>query len=182
MKNLKWIAAALLVSALFSGCGETPTSPAAPAQKNAAQTETVPAEKEATLTLYLPDEDGMHVTRRDFKVTAKEKTLKNAVYQLIRLDRDSAYPILPTGLSVKNVTVEKGVATLNFSKQLADLTGGSTTENLFIAMMVNTATEFPNVTEVRFTMEGRPLESLSGHHDMTQAFKRDESLIRMEKK
>lgn len=177
-----FLPALFLAAAVLAGCGGPMEQKSVPAQSVPAMSAAIPAEKESTLTLYLPDEDGMHVTRRDFLVRAKEKTLKNALFQMIQLDRKQPHPLLPTGLSVKDVTVKDGTATINFSKQLKDLSGGSTTESLFIAMTVNTATEFPNVRQILFQMEGAPIKRLTGHFDMTQPFRRDESLIRMEKK
>lgn len=171
------LASALLAAALLAGCGNT--EPAAPNKTPAktAAAETVPAEKEATLTVYLPADDGMHITRHTETVPAKDKTLKKALTRMIRADRAAAYPLLPTGLTLKSVSVADGTATVNFSKELESLASGSTTEALFVAMVVDTATEFPNVKAVRFEMEGRSLDRLGGHYDMTQLFKRDESFI-----
>ena len=84
-------------------------------------------------------------------------TLKNALVQLIRLDREQKYPLLPTGLTIKDVSIKDGTAVINFSGQLKDLSGGTTAQGLFIAMFVNTATEFPNVRQVVFQMEGHPV-------------------------
>lgn len=172
----------LLAAASIAGCGGPARQSAVSVQPVPAVSASVPAEREAVLTLYLPDADGMRLVRHDIPVRAREKTLKNALFQMIQLDRKAAYPILPTGLSVKNVTVSDGTAVINFSKELRKLSGGSTTETLFVSMVVNTATEFPNVKQVVFQIEGQPLQKLTGHVDMTRPFKRDESMIRMEKK
>lgn len=179
MKKQLAIAACLLAMAALSGCGDVPQQPSASVS---AAVETVPAQKEATLTVYLPDEDGMRVSPRTVKVTAGEKTLKNALFQMILLDRQQRYPTLPAGLSVEDVNVKDGTAVIDLSKEIKNLGGGTTTESMFIAMFVNTATEFPNVKQVLFRMEGEPLTKITGHFDMSQPFKRDESLIRMEKK
>lgn len=180
MKKSLILAACLLAAAVLPGCGELPAEPAVSTVPAAA--ETVPADREATLVVYLPDDDGMHVSPRSLKVTAKEKTLKNALFQMIQLDRQSAWPVLPTGLTVKDVNVKDGTAVIDLSDELKHLSGGTTAQTLFLAMFVNTATEFPNVKQVVFQMEGQPIASLGGHFDMTRPFKRDESLIRMEKK
>lgn len=181
MKKSMLFIAGLFLSAAIAGCGTPSNRQPAPTQQIPAAEEMIPARRETTLTLYLPDEDGMRISRFDFKVPAAQKTLKTALYQMIRLDQEASFPILPAGLSIKNVTVENGTATVNFSKELLNLSGGTTTEALFIAMTVNTATEFPNVKEVRFTVEGKPISHLTGHTDMTQPFRRDESFIRMQK-
>lgn len=178
-----FLACGLALTLALAGCGGTQKPSSQPAQTvPAASSETVPASQEATLSIYLPEPDGMHIARHDLKVKASQKTLKNALYQMIQKDRASQYPILPTGLSIKDVSVKNGTATVNFSKQLKNMSGGTTTETLFIAMVVNTATEFPNVDQVVFQIEGQPVQKLTGHLDMSQPFKRDETLIKAEKK
>lgn len=176
------ISAALLAAVLLAGCGGPEPAKTVPAQSVPAVSASVPAEQESRLTLYLPDQEGMRLVPHVLQVKAKEKTLKNALFQMIQMDRKAKYPILPTGLTVKNVTVKDGTAVINFSKELKNLSGGSTTETLFAAMVVNTATEFPNVRQVSLEMEGKPLQTLTGHIDLSKPLKRDESMIRMEKK
>lgn len=175
------IPAALLAAALLAGCGGPEQQKPLSAQSVPAASASVPAEQEARLTVYLPGEEGLRVAPHVLQVKAKEKTVKNALFQMIQLDRKSQYPILPTGLSVKSVIVQDGTAVINFSRELKSLSGGSTTETLFLAMVVNTATEFPNVRQVSLEMEGVPLKTL-GQTDLSKPLKRDESMIRMEKK
>ncbi len=180
MKKAMLLAAGLLVLAVLPGCGEVPQE--APRQTVPAATETFPAQQEATLTVYVSDSDGMHVVPRTLKVAARDKTVKNALFQMIQLDRASQYRVLPTGLSVLGVDVKDGTCVIDLSKEAKNFSGGTTMENLFLAMFVNTATEFPNVKEVTFRVEGKELTKFAGHYDMTLPYKRDESLIRMEKK
>ena len=52
-------------------------------------------------------------------------------------------------------------------------------EGKFIAMTVDTLTEFPNIHDVVIRVEGK---SPKFQMDMTRPFKRDESYIQMEKK
>lgn len=119
----------------------------------------------------------MGVSPRTVTVPAGDKNLETALRLMIDADRKSAYPLLPTGLSVKEVYVKDGTATVNFSKELKNLQGGSTAEGLFIDMTVDTLTEFPDVKNVVFHMEGMPIKKLTGHRDMTAPFKRDEKTI-----
>lgn len=177
------LTAAVIVTALtFAGCGTQVTPPASSSTVPAAASQAVPADHEAVLSFYLPDADAMHIIRQDVTVKASQKTLKNGLYQMIQADRVSKYPMLPTGLTIKDVTVKNGTATINFSKQLKNMSGGTTTENLFVAMVVDTATEFPNVKQVVFQIEGQPIKKLTGHLDMSQPFKRDETPIKAAKK
>lgn len=179
MKKELLLAASLLIAGVLSGCGEVAYQPAPSAP---AATETVPAQREASMTVYVTDDDGMKLAPRTVKVAARDKNLKNALFQMILLDREQTFRVLPTGLTVKDVNIASdGTAIIDLSKELKNLGGGNTTQSLFIAMFVNTATEFPNVKQVLFRMEGEPIDRLTGHYDMTEPFRRDETLIRMEK-
>ena len=126
MRKAAILALCLFTAAGLAGCGDF--APPADTQAVPAASQQIPAEREATLRLYLPDEDGMHVSLRESKVPAKQMTLKNALVQLIRLDREQKYPLLPTGLTIKDVSIEDGTAVINFSGQLKNLSGGTTAQ------------------------------------------------------
>ncbi|MDY6084248.1 MAG: GerMN domain-containing protein [Dialister sp.] len=174
-KILTACASALLILSL-SGCISTP--PAETGGKPAAETSSkAPAQKEATLTVYKVSPDATHLVPVSVTVAAGNKTPKTAIEKMIATDKKEKYPLLPAGLSVKYVDVKDGAAVIDFSKELEHLEKGSTTEQLFIMLCVNTLTEFPNIKQVSFRMEGKPITHLSGHYDMTVPFKRDESYI-----
>ena len=68
-------------------------------------------------------------------------------------------------------------AIANFTDEVNQIKGG-TSESLFIAMTVDTLTEFPNIKRVEFRAEGKPLQF---QMDMTKQFMRDESYIQQTK-
>ena len=68
-------------------------------------------------------------------------------------------------------------AIANFTGEVNQIKGG-TSESLFIAMTVDTLTEFPNIKRVEFRAEGKPLQF---QMDMTKQFMRDESYIQQTK-
>ena len=43
--------------------------------------------------------------------------------------------------------------------------------------MTNTLTEFPNIKEVNFLIEGKKEASIKGHIDLLDAFERDTTMI-----
>ena len=175
MKKI-WIAPAISLLVLtLCGCGtdilQKPENVPPKAQ------EEIPAQKNAKLTYYKVSSDASHIVPVTKSVIASDATPKTAVEEMIRFDRNSKYPFLPEGLSVKSVYVEDGTAIVNFSKELKNIQKGSTSENLLIAITVNTLTEFANIKKVKFFVEGSPINSLTGHNDMRQEFVRDTSLI-----
>lgn len=170
----------LALTLTFSGCGtqngNQPSQSLSP--KAASSSAAVPAEAEATLTYYKATDDGLKIIPQSMKVKARDRTAKTALEEMIRADRRSKYPILPAGLSLKSVAIKDGAAYVDFSKELNNLKG-ETGESLFIAMTVDTLTEFPNINEVIIRAEGKAPKF---QMDMSKSFKRDESYIKMEKK
>ena len=178
--NKRKVCIPLVLSAmlLISGCGLNSTQPSqnlSPAPSSALK---APSEKEATLHYYRSSEDGLKLLPVTMKVQAKDHTARRAVEEMLRTDRRAKYPILPTGLALKNLSIENGTAYVNFNDE-ANHIQGSTVQSLFIAMTVDTLTEFPNIRQVVLTAEGKPLQF---QIDMSKPFKRDESYIQMEKK
>ena len=138
----------------------------------------IPAEKEASLTYYLPTEDGLHILPATVKVKAADRTAKTSIEEMLRADRKSKYPLVPAGTRLKSVHVEDGTCTVNFTKELNQLQG-ETGQSLFIAMTVDTLTEFTNIKRVEFRAEGQLVKF---QIDMRRQFLRDEAFIKQTKK
>ena len=165
MKKIYLLGAAFLISLGITGCTPaTTTTP--PASKPASTVEQ--QEKEVSLTIYRPTEDAMYLVPATMKMKLKDDPPKAALAAMIADDRKQKYPILPKGLSVNTVKVKDGIATVDFSKELLNMDKSTTTEELFTAMTVNTLTEFPDIKEVKFLMNGKAITHLSGHSDMTR--------------
>lgn len=179
MKALYPLAALLLTGALLSGCGGAGTKQSAgTVVPPAASSSQIPAEKETSLTYYLPTEDGLHILPSTVKVKAADRTAKTAIEEMLRADRKSKYPLVPAGTRLKSVHIEDGTCTVNFTKELNQLQG-ETGQSLFIAMTVDTLTEFPNIKRVEFRAEGQLVKF---QIDMRKQFLRDEAFIKQAKK
>ena len=175
MKKIYLLGAAFLISLGITGCTPaTTTTP--PASKPASTVEQ--QEKEVSLTIYRPTEDAMNLVPVTVKMKLKDDPPKAALAAMIADDRKQKYPILPKGLSVNTIKVKDGIATVDFSKELLNMDKSTTTEELFTAMTVNTLTEFPDIKEVKFLMNGKAITHLSGHSDMTRTFKRMNDIIK----
>ena len=178
MNKIYTLSAALLLTLALSGCSNNGNTP--PAQRlspNAVSSAQAPAEKESTLTYYQASEDGLHILKKETKVKAGDRTAQTAIKEMLRADRKAKYPILPAGLDLKSIHIEDGTATVNFTKDLNTLKS-ETAQTLFIAMTVDTLTEFPNIRRVEFRAEGKPVNF---QIDMRKQFLRDESFIKQDK-
>lgn len=73
-------------------------------------------------------------------------------------------PVLPKSTKVRKVTVEGGLATVDFAETLIDsYWGGSRSEELTIYSIVNTLCGIEGIDRVKLTIEGRSDVSLAGH-------------------
>jgi len=84
-------------------------------------------------------------------------------------DQDGVMLIrLPKDTRVLGITINEGICTVNFSKEIRKLNVGSGGEAIVISAIVSTLTQFPKVQEVMILVEGNPVESLAGHVDISQ--------------
>ncbi len=80
---------------------------------------------------------------------------------------------IPPGVRVISVIFDDaGGAYVDFSRELVDNhPGGSAGETFTIRSVVATLAEnFPEVSSVKFLVEGREIETIAGHYDASQAF------------
>jgi len=78
--------------------------------------------------------------------------------------------VFPQGTRLVGVSVHHGTLQLNFSRELTDkFAGGSDEEAALVNAISSTAGSFPNVERVQILVEGKPVESLGGHIDLSQA-------------
>ncbi|MEW6447767.1 MAG: Gmad2 immunoglobulin-like domain-containing protein [Bacillota bacterium] len=66
-----------------------------------------------------------------------------------------AYRVLPPGTKILGIEIKNGLATVDFSREVLQANVGATGEALGIQSIVNTLTEFPEIKEVAFKVEGK---------------------------
>ncbi|BCW95005.1 MAG: GerMN domain-containing protein [Fimbriimonadales bacterium] len=78
--------------------------------------------------------------------------------------------VFPKGVRLLGATLQDGKLQLNFSQELTqNFEGGSDDEAALVNAITSTAGSFPNVQRVEIRVEGKPIESLGGHIDLSQA-------------
>lgn len=172
-RRKSWLAllvVVVLASMTLAGCtprasGETPKDPIFP----------VPSKDTVTVDLYFADDQAMEVLpeRREVEVAsdpAQRLSLEELVVtELLKGPED---PLLnktfPAEAKVLSVQVTDGLALANFSKELVTKHGGgSTGEMMTILSLVNSLTVLPNIDRVQILVEGKKVETLAGHADVT---------------
>jgi spore germination protein GerM len=134
--------------------------------------------QEQTITIYR-----METTSTEFwlvpqlkQVPRQPDLLKAALEELIK---EPSLPI-PKETRVLEVKVKDFIAYPNFSSEITRLSVGSRGEALVVAAIANTLIKFPGVERVQILVEGKKVESLAGHVDISQPVGRNDAVVRLE--
>lgn len=135
-----------------------PTPTLAPTAKPTVQTTAGTAAKAAVRVYFTQGGKLVAETRS----VAPTNVLRESIAALLAgPDEAGHYSQAPAGTRLLGVNLAAGTATLNLSEQVEQLQG-SPAIPLFLAQVVNTATQFPTVQRVRLQVNGHPLRSLGG--------------------
>ena len=132
--------------------------------------------------IYYPDESGNKLVAVERKIeigNVKEK-YSAAVNELIKQPQEKYLSgIFPKNAKLIDVKVENGTAYVNFDKSvITNFVGGSTGEEFLVGSVVDTLTEFPEIKQVKFLIDGKEIETLAGHVDLSVPIKRIENLLK----
>lgn len=188
IRSIAILAALLLTMLLISACtlfgGNTPGQ-VAPDGVNQGQEGGTPAEKPLNLAVYyvkITDKDA-YLVREVHQVPYTKEVARAALEELIKGTpvTPGASRVLPPETKVKGISVKDGVATVDFSKEVLTANVGAAGEALGIQSIVNTITEFPEIKQVSFLVEGKVDQRTKdwwGHVGLyLQPFKRDVSTV-----
>ena len=160
-----------------------------PEQKNNSDTDTEkdkpvseknnPAEKQKKtlqVKIYYPDDVGMNLVSvaRQIKI-AKDDDKYFEVCKLLteKPKEKNLTKIFPNRAKIISVLRKGDTAFVNFDGSITEnFVGGSTGEEMLINSFVQTLTEFPEVKQVKFVIDGHDVETLSGHMDLSVPIKR----------
>lgn len=171
-----WLAVVLLLAAGMAGCTKKNNPPPAAAPENQ------PPLKVAVYYVKISQQEE-YLVREIHTLPYTTSALEAAAREVIEgqpLTRD-ARKIFPPETKILGISVENGVATVNFSKEVLNANVGSAGEALGIQSMVNTLTEFPEIRAVSFLVEGKldgRAKDWWGHVGLyNQPFRRDLSRV-----
>lgn len=132
--------------------------------------------------VYYPDDSGMKLVEVDREVMISDKTDKYtaAVESLLVEPKETNLTkIFPKNAAIRSVTVDNGLAIVDFDGGLTKtFVGGSTGEELLIGSVVDTLTNFSEVKRVKFLVDGQEIETLSGHMDLSTPLERMDALTK----
>ena len=197
----KFLMSAMVFILLFSaGCEEKNNPPQeknSPTQqtsnqnknenKNSGETEKISAtseknnsakrkEKTLQVKIYFPDDAGMNLISVKRKITIakdEEKYFETAKLLTEKPKEKNLTKIFPNHAKINSVHLKGDTAFVNFDGSITkNFVGGSTGEEMLINSFVQTLTEFPEVKQVKFLIDGQDVETLAGHMDLSVPIKR----------
>ncbi len=191
IKRILLALVAVLALALVAGCDSQKESPApssAPASSTTGTNEakdkgtdegSKAAKGQQTITVYFPNEDGTKLLAEKRTVDGAKDKYTAAVEALLAGPKEKgAVAILPKQAKLRSVKVTNGVAKVDFTKELQkSFVGGSTGEEMLVGSVVDTLTEFGEVKKVQILVEGKEIDSLSGHMDLSVPIARMTNLL-----
>ena len=197
-RYMKCLLMALMVLSLLvvAGCdpqdetgGADRSSSSAPVESRASSSGSAPGsaasgvKKTETLTLkvYYPNEDGTKLlaSTRKVETDGRDKYVLAMESLLAGTTDKGQITVIPKQAKLRSVKVAGGVAKVDFTQALQkNFVGGSTGEEMLVGSVVDTLTEFPDVKKVQILIEGKPIESLAGHMDLSEPIARMEYLLK----
>ena len=174
LKKFFAVLCVVLMTLLTAACTQE-NNPVVPEKPAVTQTE------KHTVTVYRLPADGTEKLYAE-KVTVEGDSNEQPLLALEALintkpQDEKLVNAFPQGLKILSLTVDKGVAVVDLSKEIYNIEAGSYTEMMLTQAMTNTLTEFPNIKEVTFLIEGKKEASIKGHIDLLDAFERDTTMI-----
>ncbi|HAG11828.1 MAG TPA: spore gernimation protein [Desulfotomaculum sp.] len=138
------------------------------------------------VALYFLKDTGVELflVREEHTIPRTTQVAKAALEELINglPATENAFKVIPKGTKVLGISINDGLATVDFSREVLDANVGSSGEAFGIQSIVNTLTEFPTIDRVAFEVEGKLDERAKdwwGHVGLyEQPFKRDLSNVR----
>ena len=154
---------------------EPKVKPEPPVEKTSPKVETA---KTMQVKVYYPDDSGINLVGVNRQIKIKKDDDKYfAAIELLTEDptEKGLTKIFPSHAKINGVKIKGKTAYVNFDGSITEnFVGGSTGEELLINSFVNTLTEFPEIEQVKFVINGKNVETLAGHMDLNMPLKRTE--------
>jgi germination protein M len=133
------------------------------------------------ILLYFSDESGQHLVHETRSIPKVESIGRAVLQELIAgpSAQSGLLPTIPTGTELQDINVRPdGLCIVDFSEKLiSNHPGGSKNEELTVYSIVNSLTQFPTIREVQILIDGKQVETIAGHMDVSAAMARNDEII-----
>ena len=155
--------------------------------------QTVPEKKQSisekkSVVLYFSDDEGEFLIgeRRPLpEAGSLQEEAKETVVELIHGPKGKLIPTLPSKTKLIALQVDdQGLAKVNFNRNLTqDHPGGSSAEIMTVYSVVNSlALNFPEIKRVQILVEGKEIETITGHLSLNKPMDPNPKLIKKTEK
>jgi spore germination protein GerM len=124
--------------------------------------------------LYFSDSEGEYLIgekRKIFKKNEEKEEAKETIVELIKGPEGKLIPTLPPRARLLTLQIsDAGVAKVSFNAALSkDHPGGSSAEMMTVYSIVNSLSlNFPRIKRVQILIDGKPIETITGHLSLRQ--------------
>ncbi|GBG55562.1 germination protein [Sporomusaceae bacterium FL31] len=177
----------LLLTIFIAGCAGTP-APQTPVQNQGSEQANPQSQSNnlanppgtMRITIYHATKDAQNLVPEIQVVPNSDHPAKTAIERLIAgTKQPDLVSVVPPGTKLRGVSIKEHVAYVDFNdKLIKNNGGGSAGEVLLVAAIVNTLTEFPEVQKVQILVEGKKIDTISGHLDTSEPLSRSEKIIK----
>lgn len=132
------------------------------------------------VTVYRASGDGQTLVGEVYTVAKTNETIAQAMGLLLaEPSNDTNWSTIPEGTKVRSIHFANGIARIDFSPEIVkNFRGGSAGELLLVGSIVNTLTEIRGVEKVRIMVNGKQVESIGGHVDLSEPIGRMNDLLK----
>jgi hypothetical protein len=159
----------------------TPNRTQAAAPKATDASEPAPGSEVIPIKLYVPAGSGRSLATEEQEIQLEDSVQKQVRQVVELLVRRSAS--FPDGVEVREVFItSQGVAYVDFSPELVqEHPGGTSAEELTVFGLSHTlVVNFPVIKTVKILVEGREIQTIAGHLDLTVPYGRAPDYLRPE--
>lgn len=178
----KIIFTVLFVCAFAMGGCILSDKPDAPGTGTKGGTTITSAVKDISFVVYRPAADGSEkLLPEKITMAANGKGIPENALNVLLSDKPKDPKLIsnvPEGTRLLGLKISDGVATADFSREIAKRGQGSYDELMLVYSIVNTLTEFKEIKKVQFLVEGQRVITFSGHMDLEDPLKRNETLLK----
>ena len=184
----------VLITMALLGCSnsatETPVSPTAAQEENSQQKIATTVESNQVnpavgqdvlkVVVYHATKDAAYLVGETHVVSKNDHPAQVAIELLLAGTKNpDLVSVIPSGTKLRNIWVKDHIAYVDFNDKIVkNNTGGSTAEILLVAAIVDTLTEFHDVQKVQILVEGKVIDTISGHMDIGEPLSRSEKIIK----
>lgn len=133
-----------------------------------------------SVTIYSATKDAMYLVAEHNIVPKNTHPAQTAMELLVAGTKNTELvSVMPAGTTLRHISIKNKVAYVDFSDNLIkNNSGGSASEMLLVAAIVNTLTEFHDIQKVQIMVEGKKIDTISGHLDTSEPLGRSEKIIK----